>query len=221
MIPSHIDRKEAFRYMGLHGKPGEVLAELADIWEKRLLSGVSPRFVYKVYPLEAKPEGLSCPGCSLLLPGADIAAHLQNCNRAALLCATLGMQAEQLRRTAKAHSAAEEMLADALENALIEQVCDMAQDKIAADLPEYYHTWRFSPGYGDLPLSVQADFLAAVNAEKRLGVTLSEGGMLVPSKSVTAVIGLSETPVPREKMGCGRCNMRKTCPYRAKGEHCR
>ena len=111
-------------------------------------------------------------------------------------------------------------MTDAMASALTEQLSDAAEAEILAGLPGLHPTWRFSPGYGDLPLTVQDDLLRSVNAEKRLGVTLSESGMLIPSKTVTALIGLSDHPVPKGKRGCAVCNLNKTCPYRAKGVHC-
>lgn len=219
--PSSIDRAQAFRYMGMQHTADAQLSALADVWEKQLLSGSFPNFVYRVYPLRFLPEGILCEGSRLLLTGNDIRKHLSGCKAAALMCVTLGQKTEQIIRLAQATDMTAGMLTDAMASAYTEQICDAAQDCMTAELSEYYHTWRFSPGYGDLPLSVQGDFLAAVNAEKRLGVTLSDGGMLVPAKSVTAIIGLSETPVPKGKMGCAGCNMNQTCPYRAKGEHCK
>ena len=51
-------------------------------------------------------------------------------------------------------------------------------------------TRRYSPGYGDLPLSVQPALLDALDAGRRLGVTLTESLLMVPMKSVTAVVGI-------------------------------
>ena len=51
-------------------------------------------------------------------------------------------------------------------------------------------TMRFSPGYGDMPLSLSRAIASATDAQRRTGVTVTEGDMLVPSKSVTAVIGI-------------------------------
>ena len=50
---------------------------------------------------------------------------------------------------------------------------------------------RYSPGYGDLSLDVQSSFLKALNAQKTIGLFLSEGGVMQPEKSVTALMGLS------------------------------
>lgn len=220
ILPDRIDRREALRYMGMGGKTDPALDPILDKWEKRLLTELSPGFTHRITPLTPTPEGILCEGTALVLPGKDIAEHLKDCGRAVLLCATLGLRGEYLRRTAAVCSPLEEMAVNGLENALVEQICSIAQDAAAASVPEPYSTWRFSPGYGDLPLHVQAHFLEALNAQRRLGVTLSSGGMLVPAKTVTAVIGLSETPLPKRKTGCGTCDLRRRCPFRAKGEHC-
>ena len=79
---------------------------------------------------------------------------------------------------------------------------------------------RFSPGYGDLPLDVQSPLLALTDATRRLGVTLSESNLMNPLKSVTAVIGLSDTPQQARIRGCDYCAMRTRCNLRKAGKTC-
>ena len=81
-------------------------------------------------------------------------------------------------------------------------------------------TDRFSPGYGDLPLSLQADFLRATDAGRKLGITVNDSFLMTPCKTVTAVIGLSERPQPARVRGCAHCNLRESCRLRQKGESC-
>ena len=83
-----------------------------------------------------------------------------------------------------------------------------------------FMTWRFSPGYGDLPITLQREFVRVTDAEKRIGLTVNEGGILLPRKSVTAIIGLSKEPIPKQRRGCAYCNMNKTCQFRRGGTHC-
>ncbi len=215
-----IDRAQAFRYAGMQCEPDKRLASLADACEKHLLSAVSPKYIHRVYPLEFRSDGIACRGSSLLLTGKDIAAHLQGCTHALLFCATLGEGADRMIRAAQVQDITAGLLTDALASAAVEQVCDLAEAEMLAGLPELHPTWRFSPGYGDLPLAVQGDLLAAVDAARRVGVILSAGGLLMPCKSVTAIIGLSDKPVERRRKGCTSCNLSTTCPYRAKGERC-
>ncbi len=216
-----IDRRQAFRYAGMYGEPDAVLSSLADECEKRLLSAISPKYTCRIYPLESCADGIACRGSSLVLTGRDIASHLEGCSRAILLCVTLSAAADQCIRTAQTADVTAGLIMDALASAAVEQVCDLAEREILAELPDLHPTWRFSPGYGDLPLALQGDFLAAVDAMRRVGVTVSDSGLLIPRKSVTAIIGLSDAPVQKGKKGCAVCNLSKTCPYRAKGEHCR
>jgi cobalamin-dependent methionine synthase I len=56
---------------------------------------------------------------------------------------------------------------------------------------------RFSPGYGDLSLSVQSDLLNVLDARRNIGLTLSDSLMMIPQKSVTAIVGLK--PIHKDK----------------------
>ncbi len=219
--PDAIDRRLALRYAGMQGEADGYLQKLVGLCEKRLLSVISPRYIHRIYPLEFSENAIACKGSGLLLNGADIAAHLEGCTCAVLLCATLSQAADRAVRAAQAEDITAGLLTDALASAAVEQVCDLAEQEILAGMGNFHPTWRFSPGYGDLPLNLQGDFLDAVDAQRRIGVCVSESGLLIPRKSVTAIIGLSEKPVRKRRKGCAACNLKNTCPYRAKGAHCR
>ncbi|MBQ3763739.1 MAG: methionine synthase, partial [Synergistaceae bacterium] len=55
-------------------------------------------------------------------------------------------------------------------------------------------TSRFSPGYGDLSMTVTEDIIAMLNATKRIGLSVTRSMMMLPIKSVTAISGLFEKP---------------------------
>lgn len=221
LLPAAVDRAQAFRYMGLHGEPDTHMQALADECEAALLRAVKPRCIHRVFPLRLQENGILCEGSTLLLTGEDIRRHLAGCSHGILFCATLSAGADgEIRRAAQADITAG-VMTDAMASALIEQVCDLAEQEMLTDLPDFHAAWRFSPGYGDLPLGIQGTFLEAIDAGRRTGVCVSESGILTPRKSVTAIIGLSDKPVERHRMGCAACNLLKTCPYRAKGAHCK
>ena len=50
---------------------------------------------------------------------------------------------------------------------------------------------RYSPGYGDVPLSIQKDFFRLLNC-KRIGLSLMDSLIMAPEKSVTAFIGIKD-----------------------------
>ena len=99
-------------------------------------------------------------------------------------------------------------------------MCNKAEEEIQNKLDGYNFTWRFSPGYGDFPIDLQQKFLEILDAPKRIGVNTTENMLLVPRKSVTAVIGLSKGEISKGKRGCVSCNMYDRCEYRLRGEHC-
>lgn len=215
-----IDRGEALRYLGIRGSlpPEDQLPALLDACEARLLETIHPKAVLRVFPLKQEP--LRLVGCTVPLLGQDIRRHLEGCHSGALFCATLTGEADRLIDAAQRRNMAEALCLDALANAAVEQVCDQVCSDLKRRLKDCWLTWRFSPGYGDFPLSVQSDFLAALQAEKRLGISLQQSGLLRPLKTVTAVVGISNTAPSRQESCCERCMLAERCSVRKGGSFC-
>ena len=156
----------------------------------------------------------------LLSQGEDIKKHLADCDRAVVLCATLGAEADRLIRVSQISDMPRAVVIDALASAMTEQVCAQVDRLLAEQLEGCYFTYRFSPGYGDYPIELQREFLRFLDAPRKIGLTVTESFLLTPAKSVTAVAGISAEPVPRGRRGCAVCSLRDTCAYRRKGSHC-
>ena len=114
------------------------------------------------------------------------------------------------------------LLLDACASAAVENLLEQLQAGLTAELQEqgWQLTARFSPGYGDLPLDCQAQFCATLDAARRIGLTVSSSGLLLPRKSVTAVIGLAQQELRAEQRdlsrhNCAACRL-LDCPYRRK-----
>lgn len=218
---SGISKEEAARYMGVRGKAEGQLAGLLEKGEELVLKSVRPQYVCREFAIEDNDEGVALAGTSVLMRGNDIRKHLSGCGKAVLLAVTLSAEADKLIRQTAVSDMALSLAVDSLCSAAVEQVCDKAEEEIFAKIDAPYRTWRFSPGYGDLPLELQSDFLALLNAQRRIGLTATANSLLIPSKSVTAVIGLSDQPVHKGAKGCALCNMRESCAYRMRGSLCR
>ncbi len=215
-----INRSETYRYMGFKGsEPDDVIKALIDDGEKALLKAMKPRFVYKCFDIEACDEGVKLIGTNLTLKGESIKKHLSECNRAVVMCATLSSDVDKLIRQNEVGNIFGAMVTDALANAAIEQVCDAAELFISVDFPGYNRTWRFGVGYGDFPLSTQKDFLNVLDAQKTVGVCANDNSILIPRKSVTCVIGLSEKEV-EQTSSCSTCNFRDKCAISKEGGSC-
>ena len=211
---------EILRYLSVRGKTPDDLRAQVEQTARKLTESIQPKYVYRAFPLEQTDDGIVLRGGGVTLTGSLAAKMLQNCDAAALLCCTLGIGFEQCLRVLERRDMGEAVILDACGSAWVESGCDAAEAEIAARFEGRYLTDRFSPGYGDLPLSLQPSVLAALDAQKRLGIHLSDSFLMTPSKSVTAVIGISDTLQPARVRGCGYCVMRKTCDYRKGGTSC-
>ena len=90
----------------------------------------------------------------------------------------------------------------------------------AADAKPLFMTERFSPGYGDSPLEMQEQLLELLDAERQLGITLSKGYMMSPSKSITGIMGLADHPVTGRMATCDECVLRGKCRLLKEGKRC-
>lgn len=206
-----LNRNEAVRYLGGSGvSPNYRMDRLMDECEKEILAKASPKYLYNEKSLP----------CAELLQGEDIKSHLDGCDRAIVMCATLGAEIDRLIRVSQIADMAKAVVLDSFASVAIEQVCSKFDEVIAEKYEGDYQTFRFSPGYGDYPIELQKSFLSMLDAPRKIGLTVSENSLLMPTKSVTAVMGLSKTPVDRKKRGCAVCNMRDRCKFRRNGEHC-
>lgn len=207
---TRVNREEALRYLGGAGVPDERMLALLDEAESQLLRAAKPKYLFRVVALP----------CGRLVSGNDIAKHLDGCDRAAVLCATLGAEVDRLIRVSQISDMPRAVVLDAMASAMIEQVCCAVDGILAEQMPDCYFTYRFSPGYGDYPIGLQRDFLRFLDAPRKIGLGMTDSFLLTPTKSVTAVAGISASPVPRGRRGCAVCSLRQTCAYRRKGSHC-
>lgn len=214
---NEIDKNEAARYMGVRGVTDEKVRELLDRYETILRERLRPAYVFRETAVTFTNEGVCLSGVNAPLTGDSIREHLRDCQRAVILAATVSAEADKLIRQTSVTDMAAALAVDCLCSAAIEQVCDRAEGEIFSVIDAPFRTWRFSPGYGDLPVDLQKELLLALNAQRRIGLTVTKNSLLVPSKSVTAIIGISDSEIHGKKNGCGSCTMAGRCRYIQKG----
>lgn len=191
------DKSEVLRYLGYRRKQeltdevsGLVDALMLEVQEKS-----QAHYKYEVFDLEFDHETpeVKVVGTSLVLTGKNIYNHLKRAQKVVLLVGTLGIDIERAIRQYEISELTKAQILDACCVEYLEKVLDLAEFEIAADFPDYTLNRRFSPGYGDLPLMpTQAQFLATMNAQKDLGISLTATHLMIPRKSVTAITGLFE-----------------------------
>ena len=211
--------EEALRYMGAahaDGSTRRLAEETAQMLEERL----HPRYLWRAFRIIREDREIHLDGAGIRLPGQLAGKMLSECDTAVLMICTLGAGFDRMMKEWEARDMAKAAVMDACGSAWTESVCDEAEAEIRNRFPGMYCTDRFSPGYGDLPLSLQADFLRVLDAGRKLGITSNESFLLLPCKSVTAAVGLSGRPQGAKIRGCAYCAIRENCEYRKGGKFC-
>lgn len=204
----NLGQDEILRYMG--HRTGSAMPELSGDMERLkyvFIQAVTPRHACSRFSIEKTGEGIHIPMAGLTLIGNNICEFMANSCECYLLAATLGIEADRLISLTQKKSISDGLIIDAIANAAIEAYCDELQYKIYGCLAA-----RYSCGYGDLPIELQSDFLSALNAQKAIGLYCSDNNIMIPRKSVTAIIvETSET-----RTDCLKCNIKSRCIYRPK-----
>lgn len=217
-ILTGFDRDEALRYMAWRGGPvPAALSAQVERCRQLLVHAVRPRTVWRLFQL--RPDG-TLAGTDFRPAGRAIRAHLAGCGQVILMAATLGAEADALLRRTQVEDMALAVVLDACAGAAVERVCDELCAHMARAVAPRSLTGRFSPGYGDMPLAQQEDLCRLLDVGRRIGVSLTPGGLMLPQKTVTALLGVSDTPRPRRGGGCAGCAERENCLIRGEGGSC-
>lgn len=208
----HAPRQEVLRYLGCRGKePDGRTAALIAARTAAVEQAALPRWTALELPLALSQTGAALGDWAI--PSRKLAAHLEGCTAALLFAATLGVEVDRLIARSAAGRVAQAAVDQAVAAALIEAVCDDACTRLAGRYPGQYLRPRFSPGYGDFPLSAQPELLARLDAPRQIGLTSTAAHLLAPVKSVTAVIGIAPTPGKCHAGGCATCP-KENCTFR-------
>ena len=211
--------KEVQRYMGYHGC-ADITPEVQALIDKavdRLSTQSHPRIVSKEYLIDVSEKSvvIHTENEDLTLESESLARNLKGCCGALLLAATIGPSCDMLVRRASVTSAAEASVYQAAGAAAIEAFLDDENDRLKKqyEAKGYFLRPRFSPGYGDLKLEHQKDWFRLLDISKQIGIELTDSLLMVPTKSVTAIIGIGRDPNASGCPGCGSCNMHNTCEF--------
>lgn len=211
------NRNEVLQYLLWRGgeiEPGIDL--LIDDCVRETLLIARPRYTYRVVAIDRTAH---IPAAAFA--GNDVQTLLTDCEKVILFAATLGAELEMAIRRAQARDLTRALVLDACGSAAVEAVCDAAVAQIETKLPRGgYLTDRFSPGYGDMSITCQSELLALADAARTIGLTATDAHILVPRKSVTALIGIADRPQVKRFRGCAYCSMFENCSYRKAGKTC-
>lgn len=212
----NIDESEVLRYLGY--KDQHIDDNLKEkIYEcKNIISeSATPRYVYKQMDFHISSEGVKINDTYIHFPGKDILNHLSNSKKCFIMAATLGLEIEKIIKLYNKKDLTKALILDACATTAIEELCDEVESNIRELVSKNnkYINFRYSPGYGDLPVDTNKHILNLLDAQKTIGLTVTDYNILIPKKSVTAIIGVLEESEER-KRSCKDCLNYGSCKFK-------
>ena len=199
-----VDRREIIRYMGAK----ELTEELEALLDECLVEAEG-RLRYSVcwqeIPVTVTGNTVEL-GC-MAAESTSLANRLAGCDRAVLFAATVGLELDRLIARYSRLQPVKGLIFQAIGAERVEALCDA----FSADVRRWAQEMgcctrpRFSPGYGNVPLTLQTDIFRLLDCSRKIGLSLNSSLLMTPSKSVTAVIGIGQGTQQPDKEKCSAC----------------
>lgn len=210
----NIKRSEILRYMQYHADNDiSDVEELINTCIREFTAAAEYKACYSQFNIDI------CDDCIdfgfMKVTSSALATNLKGCHEVYAFAATTGIGAERLLNKYNHISPGRAFILDAIGSAAIEAFCDYLNTHLREKTEESGHFLRprFSPGYGDFPIDHQPDLLRVLDTNRKLNLTLTDSFLMVPTKSVTAIIGIADTPNGCRTRTCEICNQ-TNCLYR-------
>lgn len=207
--------REAIRYLGFGKNAVDDRTFALIINSFRELEEVADeRVVYRIFSLDIGQDNRIKIG-NMIIDSMNLRKNLKGCHEVILFGATLGTGVDMLMKRRAVTDMASVVVLQACATAMLEEFCDRCVDQISEELNRegLYLRPRFSAGYGDFSISHQEEILRMTDAPKKIGLTMTNGSMLTPIKSITAVLGISDKNILCHREGCEVCE-KTDCDYR-------
>ncbi len=167
------------------------------------------KVIYQCFHLSHHP--LKIKELDLVLNSKDLDFYFKDCDQCMVIVGTLGTEVDRRIKYYEYVNMAKAVVFDAVANAYIEECLDEYQSKLP-----FIHTYRFAPGYGDVPLELNKELYRYMDVFKHLGLSINKGGLFVPLKSILGICGIGITT----QKSCMSCMKIKDCVYRNEGRRC-
>lgn len=210
-----IRTREAVRYLG-YGTSVPDDSTLQRIKESfvELEKLADKKSIYCMFELKTEDNGTIAVG-NVEVYSKNLQTNLKDCEKVILFAATLGLDVDRQIRKYQLVDMSKALVMQACATTILEEYCNQIQKMLAEQLQMEgkYIRPRFSPGYGDFSILHQKDVLTMLDASKKIGIAMTENYMLIPTKSVTALIGVGDVATSCNLDGCEACDKRD-CTYR-------
>lgn len=182
-----MNRKEILHYLRTSSKmKDENLHRLIDHCCNEINATVRPKTIHRIFDCTVTEDQLMIG--DIVFTSKRLAENLAGCSRVCVFAATLGTECDRMLRTYGSTHIAKSMVLQACLASKIEEVCDSLEEELRTE--GYTLRKRYSPGYFDLDITENKKIFELMDVTKRIGLSLTDTYQMVPTKSVTAFIGI-------------------------------
>lgn len=186
-----VNKSEIYRYLGYKtgmDLPKEIETSVEEILDNVLKQSV-PKVCYKYFETKV---GEQVDFGFVNVESKELASNLEGCTETVIFGATIGIYTDRQIQKEQILSPVRALIYQAVGAAAVEAVCDDFNEWIRQKEKEKGRDIcpRFSPGYGDVSLSIQKSIFQELSLAKLAGITLTDSLLMIPEKSVTAIIGI-------------------------------
>ena len=142
----------------------------------------------------------------------DLSFYLEGCTEAVVFATTLGVNVDAYSKKLQSRDMSLAVIYDSLASALLEYYTDEYENGLSLGA----HTFRFAPGYGDIPIELNYIIIDALSISKKIGIYKSSNNMMLPQKSMITFCGLGKEVAPT----CAHCIRLNNCSLRKEGFRC-
>ena len=184
-----VDKKMACRFMGYKSEgAGDEFDKLYSQCLEEYLSAVQFKGCFRKTALSFGDDGEIAFDFGTVR-SRDLTKNLNGCSYAYIFAVTSGIGVDRLLMKYKKTDPLKAMIIDCIASSGVECRCDEINELIVKNKKSRP---RYSPGYGDMGIEHQSVILSFLDAQRQTGITLTDSMLMLPVKSVTAIIGIKE-----------------------------
>lgn len=202
-------KENALKYLGDYQSIDNHLSLLIDECIKEIDDLQSFKAIYQIYSLDTNP--LTIKELDLILDYQELNELFNNCQKIVIIACTLGVQVEQRIHYYYHIDMTKAVILDAVASSYLEYKCDEYEDIHLNNK----RTYRYCPGYGSVPLSLN-NTLAKILKVNKIGLSIQDNYLFLPQKSMLGLIGLGDK---NKNKSCFNCIV-KDCSFRKRGLTC-
>ncbi len=207
-----INRVMALRFLRVRREVDDEVKGIFLECEKELKESVSYKACYRYFDIRIEGDTVFFDD-ALKFESKKLCKNLSGCKGAFVFVATTSAMVDRLINKHMSLQLSRALMIDAIGSSAIEGFCDALCRHIEEENNLKLRP-RFSPGYGDLSIVYQSNVLSVCDCSRKIGVMLTNNNMMVPKKSVSAIVGVRPKNEKCSKSSsCENCDS-LSCPYR-------